>query len=84
MVGAQERESNSVNIRNRDDQKTQSKGELVPLETAVSALRKLKKERTLENSLQLGVSTVVPETQLEKEQAEKIRQLEEQLKVAEL
>ena len=51
VVGAQEKESRSVNIRNRDDQKTQSKGALVPLEKAIAQLRKLRRERGSENLL---------------------------------
>ncbi|KAI5304839.1 Threonine--tRNA ligase, mitochondrial [Ascosphaera pollenicola] len=51
VVGAQEKESRTVNIRNRDDPKTQSKGELVPLEEAREKLRALRKERTLVNAL---------------------------------
>lgn len=38
-----------MNIRNRDDQSTQSKGELIPLDDALEHLLKLKKERRLEN-----------------------------------
>lgn len=51
VVGAQEKESRSVNIRNRDDPNTQSKGSLVPLEEARDKLRSLRKERRLANSL---------------------------------
>ena len=51
MVGAQERDSRSVNIRNRDDQETQSKGELIPLDEAIQKLKALRKERRLVNSI---------------------------------
>lgn len=51
MVGAEEKESRSVNIRNRDDQDTQSKGERIPLDEAIGKLKALKKERRLINSL---------------------------------
>lgn len=51
MVGAQEKESRSVNIRNRDDQETQSKGELIPLNEAIAKLKGLRKERRLINSI---------------------------------
>ncbi|KAF3490490.1 threonyl-tRNA synthetase [Arthroderma uncinatum] len=51
VVGAQEKESRSVNIRNRDDPSSQTKGSLVPLEEARTKLRALRKERRLENSL---------------------------------
>ncbi|KAM3444526.1 hypothetical protein NHJ13734_001340 [Beauveria thailandica] len=45
VVGAEEEKSRTVNIRNRDDQATQSKGELVPLQQALDQLIKLKEER---------------------------------------
>ena len=51
MVGDQEKDSRSVNIRNRDDQETQSKGELIPLEEAIQKLKALRKERRLVNSI---------------------------------
>lgn len=51
VVGAQEKESRSVNIRNRDDQETQAKGELVPLDEAIKKLKALKKERRLINAI---------------------------------
>ena len=51
MVGAQEKGSRSVNIRNRDDQETQSKGELIPLDEAIQKLKALRKERRLVNSI---------------------------------
>ena len=51
VVGAQEKEARSVNIRNRDDKETQSKGELIPLEKAISKLKALKKERRLVNQI---------------------------------
>lgn len=51
VVGAQEKESRSVNIRNRDDPATQNKGIMVPLEEARVKLRALMKERRLVNSL---------------------------------
>lgn len=51
MVGVQEKESRSVNIRNRDDQETQSKGELIPLGEALGKLKALRKERRLINSI---------------------------------
>ena len=51
VVGAQEKEARSVNIRNRDDQETQSKGDLIPLEEAISKLKALKKERRLINQI---------------------------------
>ena len=51
VVGAEEKNSRSVNIRNRDDQNTQSRGENVPLHEAIQALRALRKERRLVNSI---------------------------------
>lgn len=51
VVGAQEKESRSLNIRNRDDPATQNKGVMVPLEEARAKLRALRKERRLENAL---------------------------------
>ncbi|ODA76550.1 hypothetical protein RJ55_07820 [Drechmeria coniospora] len=49
VVGAQEAESRTVNIRNRDDQSTQSKGDLIPVQEALDHLIRLKTERRLEN-----------------------------------
>ncbi|PYI00471.1 putative threonyl-tRNA synthetase [Aspergillus sclerotiicarbonarius CBS 121057] len=51
VVGAQEKESRTVNIRNRDDPATQKMGVMVPLEEAREKLRSLRKERRLVNSL---------------------------------
>jgi threonyl-tRNA synthetase len=51
VVGAQEQESRSVNIRNRDDPETQAKGELVPLEEAIKRLKALRKERRIINAI---------------------------------
>ncbi|KAL9603662.1 MAG: hypothetical protein Q9219_000981 [cf. Caloplaca sp. 3 TL-2023] len=51
VVGVQEKDSRSINIRNRDDQQTQAKGELVPLDEAVRKLKALKKERRLLNAI---------------------------------
>lgn len=50
-MGAEEKESRSVNIRNRDDQNTQSKGEKIPLDEAIQKLKALRKERRLINSI---------------------------------
>lgn len=49
MVGAEEAKSRTVNIRNRDDQSTQNKGELIPLADALQHMTKLKEERRLSN-----------------------------------
>ena len=51
VVGAQEKESGTVNIRNRDDQSTQAKGELIPLDVAIDQLVKLRDERRLVNAI---------------------------------
>ncbi|OAA65003.1 threonine-tRNA ligase [Cordyceps fumosorosea ARSEF 2679] len=51
VVGAEEEKSRTVNIRNRDDQATQSKGELVPLQDALDQMIKLKEERRRVNKL---------------------------------
>jgi threonyl-tRNA synthetase len=51
VVGAQEKESRTVNIRNRDDPSTQAKGDLVPLDRAIEELVKLRDERRLENKI---------------------------------
>ncbi|KAL9127184.1 MAG: hypothetical protein Q9217_003892 [Psora testacea] len=51
VVGAQEKDSRSVNIRNRDDKATQAKGELIALDDAIRKLKALKKERRLINSV---------------------------------
>ncbi|KAL3470533.1 hypothetical protein BJX99DRAFT_47871 [Aspergillus californicus] len=51
VVGAEEKESRSVNIRNRDDTATQNKGVMIPLEEAREKFRVLRKERRLVNAL---------------------------------
>ena len=47
VVGAQERDSRSVNIRNRDLPETQKMGELVPLDEAIRKICALRDERRL-------------------------------------
>lgn len=51
VVGAQERDSRSVNIRNRDLPETQKMGELVPLDDAIKKLCALRDERRLSPAL---------------------------------
>ncbi|KAK4542418.1 hypothetical protein LTR36_006875 [Oleoguttula mirabilis] len=51
VVGAQERESRSVNIRNRDDPETQKMGALIPLDDALTKLCALRDERRLMSAL---------------------------------
>lgn len=52
VVGAQEQDNRAVNIRNRDDPKTQQKGEMMPLEEAVQKLKALRDERRLKNAIE--------------------------------
>lgn len=47
VVGAEEMESKTVNIRNRDDPATQAKGELIPLNEAIAKLEELRSSKTL-------------------------------------
>lgn len=51
VVGAEERDSKTVNIRNRDDQSTQQRGDVIPLQEAIEKLTKLRDERRLENKI---------------------------------
>lgn len=51
VVGAQEKESRSVNIRNRDDPATQKMGELIPVDKALELLGRVRDERRLNSSL---------------------------------
>ncbi|WPG98128.1 Hypothetical protein R9X50_00091400 [Acrodontium crateriforme] len=51
VVGAQERDSRSVNIRNRDDPETQKMGELIPVDEAIKKLCALRDQRRLNSSL---------------------------------
>ena len=54
VVGAQEKETRTVNIRNRDDQATQAKGELIPLDVAIDQLVALRDERRLTNEMRIA------------------------------
>ncbi|EXJ67032.1 threonyl-tRNA synthetase [Cladophialophora psammophila CBS 110553] len=54
VVGAKERDTRTVNIRNRDDPSTQKMGELIPLEKALERLIKLRDSRSLENKIDMG------------------------------
>ncbi|GBE83598.1 Threonine--tRNA ligase, cytoplasmic [Sparassis crispa] len=51
VVGQQEYDNRSVNVRNRDDVGTKAKGEMVPLDEVVKKLVALKASRCLENKL---------------------------------
>ncbi len=50
-MGAEERASRTINIRNRDDPSTQAKGELIPLDKALEGMIKLRESRSLVNAL---------------------------------
>lgn len=52
VLGAEEEKSRTVNVRNRDDQETQKKGELIPLKDAIEKLRELRRQRKLKNKLE--------------------------------
>jgi len=51
VVGQEELDARSVNVRNRDDIGTKSKGEMVPLDKVVDQLVALKSSRSLANKL---------------------------------
>ncbi|KAF8424078.1 hypothetical protein EV426DRAFT_600484 [Tirmania nivea] len=51
VVGAEERENRAVNIRNRDDKASQTRGEVIPLYEAIQKLRILKRSRNVVNAL---------------------------------
>lgn len=51
VVGQQEQESRSVNIRNRDIPETQKMGELIPVDKALEMLKSLRDERRLDPQL---------------------------------
>jgi threonyl-tRNA synthetase len=51
VVGAQEKDSRSVNIRNRDIPETQKMGELVPVDQAIELMKSLRDERRLNSAL---------------------------------
>lgn len=51
VVGVQEKNARSVNIRNRDDPATHKMGDLVQVEKAMEVLVRLRDERRLQNSL---------------------------------
>lgn len=51
VVGAEEQKARAVNWRNRDDQETQQRGEIVPLDEAVKKLVQLRDERRFENKV---------------------------------
>lgn len=51
VVGQEELDNRSVNVRNRDDVGTKAKGEMVPLDEVTARLVALKHSRHLENKL---------------------------------
>ncbi|KZV75646.1 tars protein [Peniophora sp. CONT] len=51
VVGEQEENSRSVNVRNRDDVGTKARGTVIPLDQIAKQLETLKKTRSLENKL---------------------------------
>ena len=51
VVGAEERDSKTANIRNRDDQATQQRGEVIPLRDAIEKLVLLRDERRVDNKI---------------------------------
>ena len=51
VVGQEELDARSVNVRNRDDVGTKSKGEMVPLDKVLDQLVALKESRSLDNKL---------------------------------
>lgn len=51
VVGAEEQESRSVNVRNRDDVGTKGKSATVPLDDIVKQMTALKESRRYENHL---------------------------------
>lgn len=51
VVGQDEFETNSVNVRNRDDVGTKARTETLPLDVITQKLVELKKTRSLSNKL---------------------------------
>ena len=51
VLGAQEKETRSLNMRNRDDPASQQRGEVVPLDEALVKFVALKTERRLDNKI---------------------------------
>jgi len=51
VVGQEELDARSVNMRNRDDAGTKARGTILPLDLVVDQLVALKKSRSLENKL---------------------------------
>ncbi|KAF9731302.1 hypothetical protein PMIN02_010083 [Paraphaeosphaeria minitans] len=51
VVGDEERENKAANVRNRDDQESQKRGEVIPLDEVVKKLVALRDERRLDNKI---------------------------------
>ena len=51
VVGQEELDSRSVNVRNRDDVGTKAKTAMMPLDIIISKLLKLKTSKCLQNTL---------------------------------
>lgn len=51
VVGQEELDARSVNVRNRDDVGTKARSEIIPLDDVVQKLVALKKNRSLQNKL---------------------------------
>jgi len=51
VVGQEELDNRSVNVRNRDDVGTKAKTAMMPLDTIIEKLTKLKANRSLQNVL---------------------------------
>lgn len=51
VVGAEEEKARAVNIRNRDDVDSQSRGEMMSVEEALGRFKKLKESRAKDNKL---------------------------------
>jgi threonyl-tRNA synthetase len=50
-VGQEELDNRSVNVRNRDDVGTKTKTAMMPLDTIIEKLIKLKRNKSLQNAL---------------------------------
>lgn len=53
VVGAKERDSRAVNIRNRDDLATQKQGAMMQLDEALRKIKELRDERRLVNAIDM-------------------------------
>ena len=51
VVGAQEENTRTLNIRNRDDQSTQKHGAMIPLDETLVKMKAMRDERRIKNEL---------------------------------